>query len=411
MGKPARKHPLTTRGRGRLAVLRRQAERLLENRDPPTGALAQDDLREMLHELQVHELELQMQNEELTRVQLELEESRNRYADLFSFAPVGYLIVDADEVVCEANLAAAGLFGLEPSRLVGRRFWRLVHIDSRNQLRKHLRAVRKSRTRLNCELEFLDQQGRRFTGHLVSEAFCLAGDSRLRIRCAVLDITARREAERARRESEREVVMVSEREQQRIGADLHDGLGQLLTATEFLGAALRARLAAQCPELEPKCAEVCANLREAIAQTRAIAQGLVPVRLGQGGLMDALAELAERTDGLAQAQCRFDCPTPVLVKQPVVAGHLFRIAQEAVNNALRHGNAREVRIALLAADGCLKMRVIDDGCGFDPSKRSPRSLGLDLMQHRATVLGADLNITSEPGRGVVVECVVPGSQA
>jgi PAS domain S-box-containing protein len=407
MGKPARKQPLKSRGQGSLTALRRKAERLVSRQDSPVGELSLEALRRMLHELQVHEIELQMQNEELIRAQLELEESRNRYADLFNFAPVAYLVMEADETVCEANQAAERLFGFELPKLLGRRFWRLVHLDSREELRTHLRQVREKGKRLSCEVDFSNMEGRRFTGHVESEAFRLVTDERSRIRSAIVDVTARKEAERTHRQSERALVAVSEREKQRFGADLHDGLGQWLTATEFLGAALREKLAEQCPDLEPQCAQVCANLREAISQTRAMARGMAPVRLEQAGLMEALKELVHRVDGVAGVRSSFDCPVPVNVAQPVTANHLFRIAQEAVSNAIRHGKPRQVRVALRVCDGTLNLHVKDDGRGFDPSRRARSGLGLELMRHRATVLGGELIITAAPRCGVSVECLGP----
>lgn len=214
------------------------------------------------------------------------------------------------------------------------------------------------------------------------------------------------EAGRERRRLERKVLEVSEREQHRIGADLHDGLGQQLTAIEMMCASLKVDLAAAQPDLVPAMERVAAMLREAISQTRAMARGLVPVKDEPEALWVSLLELAEVTDGLGRARCRFDCPVPVVLADNRIAGHLYRIAQEAVNNAVKHSRARSIVIRLTRpVDGGLELQIADDGTGL-PVRRSA-GLGLQVMRHRAEVIGATLTIASTPGLGVTITCAQP----
>jgi signal transduction histidine kinase len=204
---------------------------------------------------------------------------------------------------------------------------------------------------------------------------------------------------------EREILEASEREQHRIGEDLHDGLGQQLTAIEMLCASLKSDVAARQPELAAQVAQIGALLREAIAQTRSMARGLVPVKDEPDALWASLIELADRTTALGRMPCRFECARPVLVPSNAVAGHLYRIAQEAVNNAIKHSGATDLVIRLAASRSMLELKISDNGCGLPETRTA--GLGLRVMRHRAEVIGAELTIDSRPGRGVTISCVLP----
>lgn len=220
-----------------------------------------------------------------------------------------------------------------------------------------------------------------------------------------LDNLAQRKALTGAREEhsrlEREVLAVGERERHSIGADLHDGLGQQLTAIELMIAGLKADAAAHA-SLARGLDAVGKLLRDAIAQTRFLARGLVPLGSGADALHIGLAELAERMNGLRAVRCALKCPKPVPVDDPFVAGHVYRIAQEAVNNAAKHAGASQVTIRLECADGLLLLEVRDDGKGFG---KKQSGVGLGVMRHRAKLIGGELEIVSK--RGVIVTCRVP----
>ena len=202
---------------------------------------------------------------------------------------------------------------------------------------------------------------------------------------------------------EHEVLAVSERERHSIGADLHDGLGQQLTAIELMCTLLKADAAGH-PHLAKGVDTISKMLREAIAQTRFLARGLVPVGSDPDALQIGLTELAGRMNAVGSVRCAFDCPKPVTVSDPAVAGHLYRIAQEAVNNAIKHARAKHVTIRLQQRDGALTLEIADDGTGMV----KPRTgLGLGVIQHRAKVIGGELTITSKRGEGVRVACRLP----
>ena len=211
------------------------------------------------------------------------------------------------------------------------------------------------------------------------------------------------------RRLEQQLVTAGERERERIGRDLHDGLGQQLTAIELLSQSLREDLANAQPSLAPQAARICQFLREAITQTRGLSHGLSPVAMDSGGLVGALDKLARNTDAVGHVKCRFKCQTGVSVTDSGVAGHLYRIAQEAVNNSLKHGQASSLSIELSHRKAGLQLRIADNGVGFPIRKGPAEGIGLGLMQHRASVMGASLTVRSVPGGGISVTCLLPSA--
>lgn len=205
---------------------------------------------------------------------------------------------------------------------------------------------------------------------------------------------------------EQEVVAASERERHAIGADLHDGLGQLLTAVEFMCAGLKADTAHTQPETAARLDQMGAMLREAVAQTRYLARGLVPVAGGPDALHNALAALADRANGLGRTRVEFKAADPVEIADPVATSHLYRIAQEAVNNALKHARAALITVRLERRDGKLRLEIADDGTGLAEASEG-RGAGLGLMRHRASLIGAELTLKSRRGGGVVITCLWP----
>ena len=208
---------------------------------------------------------------------------------------------------------------------------------------------------------------------------------------------------------EREILAASERERQSIGADLHDNLGQQLTALELMCTALKEDTAPH-PDLARRLDTMGRLLRDAITQTRALARGLVPVGSDPDALQNGLTELAERVTTLGRGQCCFECPAPVMMENSFIAGHLYRIAQEAVNNAVKHAGASKIVIRLLETKSDLTLEVSDDGAGLPKDDRKlPRTgLGLGVMQHRARVIGAELALVSKRS-GVTVTGRLPKS--
>lgn len=234
------------------------------------------------------------------------------------------------------------------------------------------------------------------------------GDEIAHLSTAFAAMAARVQAHAAERaDLEREVLNASESERRRIGHELHDGLGQRLTAASVAIDALAAELASHGVDNASRAAEIAKQLRGAIAETRQLSHGLAPLSLETGDLADALAELCESLARGGKVRAVFECPKRISVRDAATATHLFRIAQEAVSNALKHAAAREVRVGLVA-NGCeLLLDVEDDGEGIAQSAPLHDGIGLRVMQHRANLLGGRVDILPSPAGGTLVRCRCP----
>jgi signal transduction histidine kinase len=209
-------------------------------------------------------------------------------------------------------------------------------------------------------------------------------------------------AERERLECE--LLDISEREQHRIGQDLHDGLCQHLTGATLAGQVLEEKLAAMNLPEAADAEKVVQLMEEGINLARRLAKGLYPVEVEADGLMLALEEHAATSADLFKVACRFECDLPVLIHDTATAGHLYRIAQEAVGNAIKHGKARNISIRLDANEDSTVLAVRDDGVGLpDPLPKS-RGLGLRIMAHRSGMIGARFAAHRVPAGGSLVTC-------
>jgi signal transduction histidine kinase len=208
-----------------------------------------------------------------------------------------------------------------------------------------------------------------------------------------------------RKQLEQEILEISESERRRIGQDLHDGLGQQLTGIELMLQAV-----ASDPKPDPaQLAKISQYVRDAIRQSKSLARGLSPVELQANGLMSALEELAANVSTMFRVKCSFDCPVPVLISNNAVATHLFRIAQEAVSNAIKHGEARKIEIGLAEQNGQLRLAISNDGKIFASKPEPHRGMGLRIMKYRAETLGGSLQISPRDGTGTVVICTAPNA--
>jgi signal transduction histidine kinase len=218
-------------------------------------------------------------------------------------------------------------------------------------------------------------------------------------------------AEAQRQRLEQEILEISDRERHRIGQDLHDGLCQQLAGIELMSQVLEKKLAFKSKGDAARAGDIAQSVRQAISDTRRLAQGLSPVTLESEGLMSALSELAANSEKMFAITCRCVCPAPVLVHNSTAATHWYRIAQEAVSNAARHGQAREVEIELKERNGQIVLSVSDNGLGFPDALPKKNGMGLHLMRYRAGALGGHLSVEKRPGGGIRVLCSAPAEAA
>ncbi len=209
-----------------------------------------------------------------------------------------------------------------------------------------------------------------------------------------------------RRRLERELLEIGERERQRLGHDLHDGLGQHLHALYYLATSLGDKMKGGPPEQSREIRRLARQLEHGLELTRSLARGLQPVNAVPEGLMVALRELAERTRELYRVRCDFVCHKAALIHRHSAANHLYRIAQEAVNNAMRHGKPKRIQIRLTATPQQVVLGVRDDGVGMRRRAGRPTGMGLRVMQYRAEAVGGSLAVRRHPRGGTEVVCHV-----
>jgi PAS domain S-box-containing protein len=315
----------------------------------------------------------------------------------------GAVLSDGGGIIRMTNPAFDRMFRIEPGALIGK------HLDQ-----------------LPCDppldrriAESADEAATRTGAPLVSELTVRGtsdGDSVLFVEAAITSLALRGERfwltmlqdATARRQLEREVLEVSNREQQRIGNDLHDGLGQELTGIALLLRGLENRAEREAPALSPSIEEVALLVNDAIFTTRALARGLSPVTFDRGGLALALEELARRLSAMFHIDVRCEADDSLdRGLESVNALHLYRIAQEAVTNAAQHGHSDKVQIELRCDGDRGLLRVEDNGNGFNPATQQSKGLGLRIMHYRAQMMAGSLRIESARALGTVVSCWFP----
>ena len=331
----------------------------------------------------------------------EAEKVLTHYAALVESSDDAIIGKTLDGYVTSWNHGAEAIFGYSCAEIVGKHISIIVPDDRQGEEPAILEKVRRGESMDHYETVRLRKDGklidvsvtispiRDVTGNVI-------GASKL-----ARDITGRKQLER-------EILEVSDREQRRIGHDLHDGLCQHLAGIEMMSQVLEKKLAPKFKDGASRAAEIAKHVREAIVQTRSLARGLSPVTLESEGLASALHEHALNMERMFGVHCHFDYDSQVSVPSHAMATHLFRLAQEAVSNAVKHGRATDIYIHLKADPGWIYLGVSDNGVGFDPDKASQFSgMGLRIMKFRASMIGGRLTVERNPNGGMLVMCAAP----
>jgi PAS domain S-box-containing protein len=341
---------------------------------------------------------LEQQVVERTRA---LAESEQRLRAIVDTAADGIITLDAKGRIESMNPAALRLFGYEPAEIIGQNIGQLLAVLGRSQpfdVKTH--QAHEGRSQVLGHVS--EMSGRTKAGKVIELELILtplAREGRRGYVAMVHDITQRKRLER-------ELAEVSERERQQVGRELHDELGQILHGVHFLASDLEVRLKRQGVPEARELGRMTHFLDEALETTRSLARGLQPVPPVPEGLMSALREQAMRVRKVYGVRCRFLCPSPVFVSDPTVATHLFRIAQEAVTNAVKHSRCRSVLIRLKATPERLLLGVQDDGHGRIPSVGRRSGMGLHVMQFRASTINGSLVVQRRTKGGTEVICTV-----
>jgi PAS domain S-box-containing protein len=376
---------------------------IAEGRDITPRKRVEDALRRARDEL-----ELRVQNSTA-----ELRDSEAKARAILNTAVDAIITIDERAIVESLNPAAEDVFGYKASEVIGRNVSMLMpepyHSEHDDYMRNYLRTGRAKIIGIGREVVGRRKDGSTFPMELaVSEVQLGEGHAGSRIFTGIVrDITERRRLEQ-------EIIEISGSEQRRIGQDLHDGLGQQLTGIALLSRVLSDELAANKSKQAAAAAKIAELVQEAISWTRYLSRGLSPIGLDAKGLPSALTELARHTSDVLGIRCDLVCPPAVRVNDEATAMHLYRIAQEAVSNAIKHGKAKRIAIKLSTARGRTILSITDNGVGIRPSSNgstNSKGMGIATMHYRARLMGATLKVEKGARGGTTVTCTLDSNIA
>ena len=444
--------------------LRRQAEELAQQDavsvPEDLAALAPAAIRQTLHDLRVHQTELEMQNEELRRAQGELEAARERYFDLYDLAPVGYVTLSESGLILEGNLTAATLLGVARGVLVKRAFAQFIHSEDQELYYRHRQQLLATAVpaaagkTTECELRLRRRDGTAFWARLDATVAPAADGTRVS-RITLHDISGRKQAEEAlrtlaaeleQRVEERTAALrgseakfralakdlaarqeqlrilslrlsgAQEDERRRIAQGLHDKLGQALVAVQLKLAVLR-QTATAAPERATLADEIDQLLRDATKEIRELVFELNSPTLQRVGVEDAVEELCEHME--ATLGVHFEVQWDKR-RRPVAEGLravLYRAAHELLLNVAKHAGVARATVRLGGRPGHIRIAVVDRGRGFDAAQVGVTvcrtgGFGLYSIRERLQSVGGTFRVTSAPGKGTqaVIEAPVAAEE-
>ncbi len=424
--------------KSKKSSLRQRAEKLLSKRSEAFSKTPQRDVKKLIHELQVHQIELEMQNDELRKAQEEIEASRSKYSDLYDFAPVGYVTLTGTGRIKEINLTGAELLGVERERVVGSAFREFLAKESRDVFSKHCGAAVRRPDKVRCEVKLVKKNGTPFDASI--ESISVPNDRS--IRSAIIDITDRKRAEEEvlkinaqlqekltelqrevnQRKLAEESLKVSEKqlqalsyqlltaqeaERKRVARELHDSIGQSLAAIRF---ALERKIGQMGKGINPSgisVEDILSMVKNSLVEAQRIITNLRPSILDDFGIVATLNWFVLE---LQKTYPHLKIEKHIDVDEKNVAEHLktviFRVFQEAANNFVRHSGGDLLSLQLKRADNAVELMIRDNGLGFDPAI-TPKGVGLASMEERVKFSGGTFTIESAAGKGTRIQSFWP----
>lgn len=324
---------------------------------------------------------------------------KERYVNLFQNANDMVFTHELNGQITSVNTAGEQLLQRPREEILSLNLMDLLADDQHPIARQWLDQVATHSEPPTVELDFINASKQRLRLEISTRIIEATGE-KTEVESIGRDITERKQLEK-------EILEVSNREQRRIGHDLHDGICQQLAATAYLIDVLADQLQEKSGPGAAEAARIGQLINEAIAQTRSVARGLFPVKLEESGLPSALEELADNNAALFKIDCRFICDSPPPEMENSVALHFYYIAQESVLNAIKHGKAAHVTISLAQSNGSHTLIVEDDGIGFNsPAVGQTTGMGIRIMRYRARVIGGTLDLKNRPDHGTQIKCEV-----
>ena len=417
------------------------------------------DWRRLPHELQVHQIELEMQNAELEEARDKAEVALEKYSDLYDFAPVGYFSLNEKGVILEVNLTGANMLGADRSRLTNRYLRDSVVPNGRESFRRFLEAVFAGIGRKVCETTMLNGKGATFWAELQAVQAVGSRDAGPWCRVAISDVTIRKQAEEAQRQSaelaitnrelqreimrreaveqalkrsekkqslllkralemqqqlrrlSHQVLNAQEEERKRISRELHDEITQTLVSISIHMENLNREAKIDVNDLKTKITRTQRLVEKSVDIVHRFARELRPAVLDDLGLTSALH--SHMSDLINRTGIRADFTTFAGVDKlnGDLRTVLYRVAQSALTNVEQHSRASRVKVKIEDLGGSVGLTIQDDGVSFNAPRvlgaRKPKRLGLLGMRERVEMVGGTFKITSRPGQGTTVNAIIP----
>jgi PAS domain S-box-containing protein len=337
---------------------------------------------------------------ELKRTEEALQEERNVASAILHTVGALVVVLDPQGRIVRFNRACEQVSGYSFEEVKEKYFWDLCMVaEEAERFKVVVERLRGEQSEREDETSWVARDGSRrliawsstiLPGEKGTPAYIIATG---------IDITERKRLEKA-------ILEISAEEQRRIGQDLHDGLGQHLTGIAFMSKVQEQKLAEKGLAEAVEAARIVRLVNEAITKTRELAHGLLPVISDAQGLMSALKRWAAEVEDLFNISCRFQMDEPVFVHDASMSTHLYRIAQEAVNNAIKHGQAKNIVISLFGSNGYGTLRIENDGASLPEPSTNDTGMGMQIMNYRARMIGGSLKVESGV-RGITITCVFP----
>ena len=403
-----------------LARLREKAEQL-SRRSHTFRKVTIQNAESLVHELRVHQIELELQCQELQRAQADVEESRNRYRELYESIPIGYATIDASGRVYDLNPAGAALLGVDSDkRKQDYSFFFFFCNSDSDAATLCCRRVLAGGDEQTIEFMMKKADGATFTAALQAARVEHGEGKGERLRITFKDVSRRRAVEEALRQHQIELeanrvelqdlmaklFTAQEEERRRIACDLHDDHCQRITALILEASAMEKVIRAVVPSLVPRMSSLKIKLSDILDDFRHMTHELHPRHLDTVSLACSMRTYIKDFMDYSNLSVNFEeHDVPAQLPMPMTIC-LYRLLQEGLGNIRKHANAKHVAVSLSGLGGQVELRVSDDGNGFNSSENK-KGLGLTSMQERVRPLRGQVTIDSRPGRGTAITVKIP----
>ncbi len=397
--------------------LRRKAELDLRDEKLSISKMSEEDVVKTVHELRVHHVELEMQNKELRKAQLDLEESRNKYSDLFDFAPTGYFVLDKKGNISQVNLTGASMMGIERSFLLDKPFALYVSKEDRDKFYLNRLEVLRTASRRCCDLEMLCKSRGEFYAELLIEPVIDSDGEAAHCRIAVIDISIRKKVEQELityqnqlRQLSTELSLSEERSRRKFAESVHENIAQNLAIAKLKVESLLGS-SASSQEKSAKD-EINKLISSTIENIRLLTFELSSPVLYELGFVPAVQLLTEIIQKRHVISIQFNDDGQLKPLAMDIQVLLFHAVKELLTNTVKHAKAKRIKVNIKNHDNHIKIEVSDDGIGFDPLKPSRREdgssgFGLFHIHESLGYVGGRLEIKSTPGKGTTAILEAP----